>query len=349
MADYASRWPNYQEGDFILKDYRFASGEVLPELKLHYRVMGVPQRDASGKIVNGLLLLQGNTGTGENWLRPSLADHLYGPGQPLDARNYFIIMQDALGRGGSSKPSDGLRGNFPRYRYRDMVDSGYRLITEGLGVGHLRLVIGSSMGGMHAWMWAEMHPDLMDGVIPISCQPVQISGRNWLGRRAQAEAIRHDPDWNNGFYDKNPRHYIYAAAGNFGTESPTRIQEMAPTLDAANALYEKRLADAAKGDANNQLWAIEAIMDYDPEPDLDKIKAKVMLINDQEDHANPPELGTVERAMKRVKNGRYVLIPAGPKTHGHFTHFYGEVWKPYLVEFMDTLGPPRQAAAAAAQ
>jgi homoserine O-acetyltransferase len=346
MPDTAgAKWPNYREDDFILKDYRFASGEVLPELKLHYRTMGVPRRDAGGKIVNGLLLLQGNTGTGENWLRPSLADHLYGPGQPLDARNYFIIMQDALGRGGSSKPSDGLKGNFPRYRYRDMVDSGYRLITEGLGVNHLRLVIGSSMGGMHAWMWAEAYPDLMDGVIPISCQPVQISGRNWLGRRAQAEAIRHDPDWNNGFYDKNPRHYIYAAAGNFGTESPTRIQEMAPTLEAANALYEKRLADAAKGDANNQLWAIEAIMDYDPEPDLDKIKAKIMLINDQEDHANPPELGTVERAMKRVKNGRYVLIPAGPDTHGHFSHFYAELWKPYLVEFLAELGPERAAAA----
>jgi homoserine O-acetyltransferase len=226
-----------------------------------------------------------------------------------------------------------------------MVESGYRLITEGLGVGHLRLVIGSSMGGMHAWMWAEMYPDLMDGVVPISCQPVQISGRNWLGRRAQAEAIRHDPDWNNGFYDKNPRHYIYGAAGNFGTESPTRIQEMAPTLAAANALYERRLADAAKGDANNQLWAIEAIMDYDPEPDLDKITAKVLLINDAEDHANPPELGTVERAMARVRHGRYVLIPAGPDTHGHFSHFYATLWKPYLIEFMATLGPARAEAA----
>jgi homoserine O-acetyltransferase/O-succinyltransferase len=345
MSDAASKWPNYREADFVLRDYRFASGEVLPELKLHYRTMGVPRRDAAGKIVNSVLLLQGNTGTGENWLRPSLADHLYGPGQPLDARVYFIIMQDALGRGGSSKPSDGLKGNFPRYRYRDMVDSGYRLITEGLGVGHLRLVIGSSMGGMHAWMWAEAYPDLIDGVVPISCQPVQISGRNWLGRRAQAEAIRHDPDWNNGFYESNPRHYIYAAAGNFGTESPTRIQEMAPTLDAANALYDKRLADAAKGDANNQLWAIEAIQDYDPEPGLDKIEAKVLLINDAEDHANPPELGTVERAMQRVKHGRYVLIAAGPNTHGHFSHFYAELWKPYLVEFLAALGPERAEAA----
>ena len=226
-----------------------------------------------------------------------------------------------------------------------MVDSGYRLITEGLGVAHLRLVIGSSMGGMHAWMWAEAYPDLMDGVVPISCQPVEISGRNWLGRRAAAEAIRNDPDWNDGFYDRNPRHYIYSAAGNFGVESPTRIQEMAPTLAAADALYERRLAEAAKGDANNQLWAIEAIRDYNPEPDLDKIKAKVLLINDAEDHANPPELGTVERAMKRVKNGRYVLIPAGPDTHGHFSHFFAKLWKPYLIEFMATLGPARAEAA----
>ena len=344
-TDPATVWPNHQEADFVIPNYRFASGETLPELRLHYRTMGVPRRDAAGKIINGVLLLQGNTGTGANWLRPTLADELYGPGQPLDARHYFIIMQDALGRGGSSKPSDGLRGNFPHYRYRDMVESGYRLITEGLGVGHLRLVIGSSMGGMHAWMWAEMYPDLMDGVVPLSCQPVEISGRNWMGRRAQAEAIRHDPDWNGGFYDKNPRHYIYGAAGNFGTESPTRIQEMAPTLAAANALYDRRLQEAAKGDANNQLWAIEAIMDYNPEPDLDKITARVLLINDAEDHANPPELGTVERAMKRVRHGRYVLIPAGPDTHGHFSHFYAKLWKPYLIEFLATLN--RETAEAA--
>src|ERR1700676_395096 len=343
-TDPATVWPNYREADFVIRDYTFTSGESLAELRLHYRTMGVARRDAAGKIVNGVLLLQGNTGTGANWLRPTLADELFGPGQPLDPQRYFIIMQDAIGRGGASKASDGLRGKFPHYRYHDMVESGYRLITEGLGVAHLRLVIGSSMGGMHAWMWAEMYPDLMDGVVPISCQPVEISGRNWLGRRATAEAIRHDPDWKNGNYEKNPSHYIYSAAGNFGTESPTRIQEMAPTRAAADALYERRVAEAAKGDANNQLWAIEAIMDYSPEPDLDKIKAKVLLINDAEDHANPPELGTVERAMKRVRHGRYVLIPAGPDTHGHFSHFYAALWKPYLIEFMATLGPATAAA-----
>src|SRR5256714_13741961 len=230
QIDPAARWPNYREDDFVIKDYRFASGEVLPELRLHYRTMGMPRRDAAGQIVNGVLLLQGNTGTGANWLRPSLADELYGPGQPLDATQYFFIMQDAIGRGGSSKPSDGLRGNFPHYRYRDMIESGYRLITEGLGVGHLRLVIGSSMGGMHAWMWAEMYPDLMDGGIPLSGQPVEISGRNWLGRRAAAAAIRNDPDRDGGLYGKPPRPLLYNAAGNFNTESPTRIQEMTSTL-----------------------------------------------------------------------------------------------------------------------
>lgn len=343
--DPAALWPNWHEGDFIIKDYVFAGGERLSELKLHYRTMGVPQRDPAGRITNGVLLLQGNTGTGANWLRPSLADELFRPGQPLDARHYFLIMQDAIGRGGSSKPSDCLRGNFPHYRYRDMVESGYRLITEHLGVGHLRLVIGSSMGGMHAWMWAERYPDLMDGVIPLSCQPVEISGRNWLGRRAAAEAIRNDPGWRGGFYDTPPRHWIYSAAGNFNTESPTRIQEMAPTLSAADRLYEERLAQAAKSDANDQLWAIEAIRDYNPEPGLDKITAHVMLINDAEDHANPPELGTVERAMRRVKHGRYVLIPAGPDTHGHFSHYYAKLWKPYLIEFLATLAAPRAAAA----
>src|SRR6202790_2530465 len=240
-TDPATVWPNYREADFVIRDYTFTSGESLAELRLHYRTMGVARRDAAGKIVNGVLLLQGNTGTGANWLRPSLADELFGPGQPLDARNCLIIMPDALGRGGSSKPSDGLRGAFPHYRYRDMVESGYRLITEGLGVAHLRLVIGSSMGGMHAWMWAEMYPDLMAGGVPLWCQPVEISGRNWLGRRAAAEAIRHDPDWNNGNYEKNPSHYQYAAAGSDLTESPVRIQEEAPTMAAALALYNKRL------------------------------------------------------------------------------------------------------------
>jgi homoserine O-acetyltransferase len=198
---------------------------------------------------------------------------------------------------------------------------------------------------MHSWMWAEMYPDLMDGVVGLSCQPVEISGRNRISRRAAAEAIRHDPDWNNGNYDKNPSHYIWsAAAGSFNPESAARIQEMAPTRAAADKLYEDRVAQIAKGDANDALYRLESIEDYNPEPDLDKITARVLLINAVEDLANPPELGTVERAMKRVKHGRYVLIPAGPDTHGHFTHRYAAIWKPYLIEFLQSLGPTKAAA-----
>ena len=339
-----TNWPNYREDDFLITEYRFASGETLPHLKLHYRTLGTAERNASGEIVNGVLLLQGNTGTGANWLRPTLADELFKNGEPLDASRYFIIIPDALGRGGSSKPSDGLKGNFPHYRYHDMVDSVHRMVTEGLNVAHLRLVVGSSLGCMHSFLWAEMYPDLMDGIVGLSCQPVEISGRNWIMRRAAAEAIRHDPDWNGGNYDKNPTHYIYsAAAGSFMPESAARIQEMAPTRAAADRLYDERVARIAKGDANDSLWAIELIEDYSPEPDLPKIKAKVLLINTVEDVANPPELGTVERAMQKIKEGRYVLIPYSDKTHGHFTHYYAAVWKPYLTSFMGTLAPTEAA------
>jgi homoserine O-acetyltransferase len=340
MAETATaNWPNYQESDFLIEKYRFASGEILPQLKLHYRTFGSAQRNAAGEIVNGVLLLQGNTGTGANWLRPSLADELFKEEQPLDAKRYFIIIPDALGRGGSSKPSDGLKGKFPHYRYHDMVDSTYRLVTEGLKVGHLRLVLGSSLGCMHSFLWAEMYPDLMDGIVGLSCQPVEISGRNWIMRRAAAEAIRHDPDWKDGNYDRNPTYYIYsAAAGSFMPESAARIQEMAPTRAAADKLYEERVGRIATRDANDALWAIESIEDYSPEADLPKIKAKVLLINTAEDVANPPELGTVERAMKKIHDGRYVLIPYSNQTHGHFTHYYAAVWKPYLIDFIGTLG-----------
>ena len=337
-ADTTSKSPNYREADFVVNNYTFKSGESLPEVKIHYRSLGTPKKNAAGEIVNAVLLLQGNTGTSANWLRPSLADELYGPGQPLDAAQYFIVMPDALGRGGSSKPSDGLRAKFPHYRYADMIDLQHRLVTDGLGIKHLRLIIGSSLGGMHCWLWAERWPDMMDGVISLSSQPVEISGRNWMMRRAAAEAIRHDPDYKDGNYDKQPTLYRYSAAGHYTTESPQRIQEIAPTRAAADALYEKRLEEM-HGDANDQLWAIESIMDYNPEPDLDKIKAHFLLINDAEDVANPPTLGTVERGIKRVKNGRYVLIPPSGKNHGHFSHYYAALWKPCLIELLASLPP----------
>ena len=233
-----TNWPGYQEGDYVVNNYKFASGESLPGVKLHYRTIGTAKKNETGEVVNAVLLLQGNTGTGANWFRPTLADELFKPGQPLDEGRYYIIMPDALGRGGSSKPSDGLKGRFPHYRYRDMVDLTHRLVTDGLKVAHLRLIIGSSLGCMQQFLWAEWYPDLMDGTVGLSCQPVEISGRNYMLRHAAAELIRHDPAWNNGDYEKTPTLYMYAAAGNDLAESPVRIQEEAPTMEAAKALYD---------------------------------------------------------------------------------------------------------------
>ena len=224
-------WPNQHEGDFLIKDFRFNSGETIAELQLHYTTLGTPKRNAAGEIVNGVILLHGTGGTGKNWLMPSLADELFGTGQPLDAGQYFIVLPDGIGRGGSSKPSDGLRAGFPHYRYRDIIETEYRLLTEGLNVRHLRLVLGSSMGGMHTWMWGEMYPDLMDGLVPIASQPIAISGRNWISRRIAIEAIRNDPDWNNGNYLKNPTHYVRTAG--IMAQSP----EDSPVISVACPLF----------------------------------------------------------------------------------------------------------------
>ncbi|HEY1798539.1 MAG TPA: alpha/beta fold hydrolase [Stellaceae bacterium] len=336
-ADPKTDWPNYQQGDYTIANYKFASGETMDSVKIHYRTIGTPRKNAEGGIVNGILLLQGNTGTGANWFRPTLADELFKAGQPLDAGKYYIIIPDQLGRGGSSKPSDGLKGKFPHYRYHDMVDVLHRLVTDGLKVAHLRLIIGSSLGCMHTFMWDEMYPGLMDGSVGLSCQPVEISGRNYMLRHGGAEAIRHDPDWNNGDYTKEPTAYTYRAAGEDLTDSPVRIQEEAPTMEAAKALYDKRLAQVQKGDANNSLYEIESIYDYSPETDLSKITAHVLLVNNVEDFADPPDLDTIPRAMKKIKYGTYVLTPYGKNTHGHFSHYYADIWKPALIKFMATL------------
>jgi len=331
-------WPNLREGDFGIKDFRFASGEVISELKLHYRTLGTARRNAAGEIVNGVVLLHGTSGSGADWLRPSLADELFGAGQPLDASKYFIIMPDGIGRGGSSKPSDGLRAKFPHYRYHDIVTAEHRLVTEHLNVRHLRLVLGSSMGGMHSWMWGYMFPDLMDGVVPIASQPIQVSGKNWIQRRVAIEAIRNDPDWNGGNYTKNPSHYIYTVPYGFvQTENVVQIQNMAPTQAAAEELYRKLVEDAKKRDANDVLWGIEAVMDYDPGPHLEKIKAKLLAINFGDDGTNAPELGTLEAGVKRIKNARYVIVPGTKETHGHFTHLRAKFWASHLAEFMKEL------------
>jgi homoserine O-acetyltransferase len=334
-------WPNQHEDNYIIRDFRFASGETLPELRLHYVTLGVARRDASGAITNGVVLLHGTSGSGQNWLLPTLGGELFGKGQPLDATENFIIIPDSIGVGGSSKPSDGLKGKFPHYRYHDIVEADHRLVTDGLGIHHLRLVMGSSMGGMQTWMWGEMYPDLMDGLVPIASMPIQISGRNWITRRIRIEAIRHDPDFHDGMYEKNPTHWVYTAPfGAMTTDSAWQIQQAAPTREAGDAMYRKLVEDASKNDANNTLYGTEAVMDYDPSKDLENIKARLMAINFADDEANPPELHVMEPAIKRIAHAQYVLIPASEHTHGHYTHLRAGIWKSHLAEFMKQLPRP---------
>lgn len=331
-------WPGQADGDFVMRDFKFASGEILPELKIHYITLGVPKRNAAGEVTNAVVLLHGTSGTSRNWLMPSMADEMFGPGQPLDASRYYIIMPDGIGRGGSSKPSNGLRAKFPHYRYRDIVEAEHRLVVEGLKVTHLRLVLGASMGGMHSWMWAEMYPDLMDGVVPVASQPVALSGRNWLYRKMAIEAIRHDPDWNDGNYEKNPTHYIYTAPfSSLMTENPVRLSEMGSTREAADALYQRWIERVSRSDANDTLYATEAVMDYDPAADIGKIRARLLAINFADDEVNPPELHVVEPAVAKIPGARFVLIPASDKTHGHFTYNLAATWKSQLADFLGTL------------
>jgi homoserine O-acetyltransferase len=338
----AEPWPNQREGDFVLRDFPFGSGETMAELKLHYLTLGTARRSAAGEIVNTVLLLHGTSGTSASWLTPSLADELFAPGAPLDAEKFYVVIPDGIGRGGSSKPSDGLRTKFPHYRYADMVTATHHLLTEHLGIAHLRLVIGTSMGGMHAWMWGEMYPGFMDGLVPIASQPIGIRGRNWMFRRLRIEAIRNDPDWNGGNYEKSPTRWLNTApAAALMTDSPLHLQQLAPTREAGDALYRKLVEQASRLDANNEIYATEAVMDYDAFKDLDKITAKLLAINSADDQLNPPELNVVEPAIKRIPGARFVLIPASEKTAGHYTYFLAALWKQHLAKFMQELPPER--------
>ncbi len=328
-------YPNQKEDNFIIKDFKFLSGETLPELKLHYTTVGTPHKSAQGDIDNAVLLLHGTTGTGKNFLSASLGGQLFGPGQPLDATKYYLIMPDGIGRGGSSKPSDGLHAKFPHYGYLDVVEGQYRLVTEGLGIKRLKLVLGTSMGGMQGWLWGEQHPDAMDAIMPIASQPVEVSGRNMLWRRLVIEAIRNDPDWNNGEYQKQPSHFEhFLPVFNIMTESPVRLQEQAPTRAKANELYDGYVANFGKVDANDFLYWFESSADYNPGPQLDKIKAKLLAVNFADDELNPPELGVMEKEVPKTENGRFVLIPASDKTRGHQSLTQAVLWKQYVSELL---------------
>src|SRR5262245_61313242 len=332
----AAQYPAPDQRDFILTNFRFRSGASLPELKIHYRTLGKPERDAAGIVRNAVLIMHGTGGSGAQFIRSEFAGALFGPGALLDATRYFIILPDDIGHGQSSKPSDGLRAKFPRYGYLDMVAAEYRLVTDGLGVNHLRLVMGTSMGGMHTWLWGEEYPDFMDALMPLASLPTQISGRNRIWRRTVIDAIRNDPAWLDGNYTIQPpslrtaQQILYLMGSN-----PVIRQRELPTRASADSRFDEAIATSMKSaDANDVLYQIESSYDYDPAPGLEKIRAPLLAINSADDLINPPELGILEREITRVAKGRAVVLSLTPDTRGHGTHTIAAVWKAYLEELL---------------
>ena len=335
-------FPTPVEGDFVVRNFAFASGDTLPELKLHYRTLGTPRRDASGVVRNAVLILHGTGGTGGAFLSPTFGGELFGDGQLLDASRYFIVLPDGIGHGKSSKPSDGLHAHFPKYTYDDMVRAHHALLADGLGVNHLRLIMGTSMGAMHCWVWGEMFPDFVDGLVPLASVPTQIAGRNRVMRTMIMDSITRDPAYKNGEYTEQPRQGLTAALNILlmMTSSPIGWHKLGPTRDAADAWYENQIKTRfAANDANDMLYQFNASREYDPSPNLEKITAHLLAINSADDVVNPPELGLMEPLIKRVKHGRYVLLPTTEQTRGHGTHSLPAIWGKYLDEFLKELGP----------
>jgi homoserine O-acetyltransferase len=328
--------PTPAQGDFLIRDFRFQSGEALPELRLHYTTLGAPARDAAGVVRNAVLILHGTGGSGQAFLREQFAGVLFGSGQLLDATRYFLVLPDAIGHGHSSKPSDGLRARFPRYTYDDMVAAQHRLLTEGLGVHHLRLVMGTSMGGMHTWLWGVRYPQFMDALMPLASLPVEIAGRNRMMRRMILDAIRGDPEWREGEYTSQPRGLVSAIYTLlFMVGSPLQWYKQAPTRDAADALLDQLVQGyLAQLDANDLLYQVDASREYDPFPELGRIEAPLLAINSADDQVNPPELRILEQAIARVRRGRAVVLPTSEATDGHRTHSLPAVWQHYLAELL---------------
>jgi homoserine O-acetyltransferase len=338
---HAAGYPEPISADYMMSDFRFASGETLAALRVHYRALGSPRRADGGKVKNAVLILHGTTGSGANFFRPEFAGELFGKGQPLDADRYFLILPDGIGHGGSSKPSDGLRARFPRYGYRDMIEAQYRLVTEGLKVDHLRLVMGTSMGGMHTWLWGEMHPEFMDALLPLASLPSQISGRNRAWRRVVIDAIRNDPGWEHGEYCAQPPSLRIAAEMLFlMANNPVERQREAPTRAAADRVLDDYVGRTMRAmDANDVLYALEGSADYDPGPGLGRIAAPLLAINFEDDLINPPELGILEREIRRLRRGRAIVIPRSERTRGHGTHTLAAVWKDHLTELLGATEP----------
>jgi homoserine O-acetyltransferase len=335
-----SGYPRQFEGDWNVPDFTFQSGEKLAQLRLHYITLGSPQRDAAGHVLNAVLMLHGTGGTARSFLSAEFAGELFGSGQLLDAGRYYIILPDAIGAGKSSKPSDGLRMKFPHYRYDDMVRSQYLLVHDGLKVDHLRLVLGTSQGGMHAWLWGETYPGFIDALMPMASAPVEIAGRNRMTRTMAIQAIKNDPGWKNGDYDIQPQGLI--AARNIRSimiGSALQFQTENPTPQKADAAAEVLARTALGTDANDTIYQYEASTDYNASPMLEKIQAPLFAINSADDEINPPELGILEREIKRVKHGRYILIPLSSETRGHQTYNRAVLWKNHLRELLDVSKP----------
>jgi homoserine O-acetyltransferase len=335
LAQTAPNYPAPQEGTYVTHNFHFRSGETLPTLKLHYRTIGAAHRDANGHVTNAVMILHGTGGTGAQFLAPYFANVLFGPGQPLDAARYFIILPDSIGTGGSSKPSDGLHARFPQYNYADMVDGQHLMLTEGLHVDHLRLLMGTSMGCMHAWMWGETYPDFSDALMPLACQTVEIGGRNRMMRKILMDAITNDPQWNHGDYTTQPpglqtsREMLLIMGS-----SPLQMQELYPTREDADKYLAASLARNSKMDANDELYQFGSSRDYDPSAKLSSIRVPVMYINSADDFVNPPELGTAQKNIKLVLRGQFVLLPITDQTRGHGTHTMATVWEKYLLQLL---------------
>lgn len=327
-------------GAFLVRDFRFTSGEILPEVRLFYRTLGRPQHDAAGAVRNAVLILHGTGGTGAQFFSP-LFTPLYRTGGPLDTGSTFVILPDDVGHGRSSKPSDGLRARFPHYGYQDMVTLEYRLVTEGLHIDHLRVVMGTSMGCMHSWIWAERYPGFMDGVVPLACIPTQIAGRNRMMRKMILQDITTDPAWHGGDYTDQPPGLSAALQLLFVlTSSAPLLQRMAPSRDSADDWITAWLAARRPvTDANDMLYQFDASRDYDPGPDLEHITAPVLAINSADDFVNPPELGLMEKLVPRVPRGRYVLVPISDVTRGHGTHTVAAAWEQWFAPFVAGLAP----------
>lgn len=332
----AQNYPTPSPGSWTAKDFRFHTGEVMTELKMGYTTVGEPTGEP-------VLILHGTTGTGTGMLTPAFAGQLFGPGQALDANKYFIILPDSIGTGRSTKPSDGLRAKFPQYNYTDMVAAQYRLVTEGLGVKHVRLILGNSMGGMQTWMWGIAHPDFMDVLVPMASLPSAMSGRNWMMRRLIIDSVRNDPEWMDGNYTTQPRSAQFASVffGIATSGGNQALQRLAPTSEKADQLLDQRLQAPFNGDANDNLYQWASSRDYNPLAGLEKIKARMLVINAADDERNPPELGVIERELKRVPNARLLLLPASDLTAGHGTTGQAKWWKDQVAELLGTA--PRSA------